>query len=84
MTKSYTLRLYVTHHLQEVVNQYHDDNGHMGVKIFAGISQYYWPKLSLGALKLFPLVLQSNKVSSEDKKSVAYRSGCIKSGTRDE
>ena len=43
-----TLRLYVpAHYRSQVVQQYHDDNGHLGIdKTFDSIRQkYYWPNL---------------------------------------
>ena len=42
------LRLYIPQHLRsEIIKQYHDDNGHMGVnKTFLSIKEkYYWPGL---------------------------------------
>lgn len=42
------LRLYVPKHLKaQVIKQYHDNNGHMGVqKTFKSVRQkYYWPNL---------------------------------------
>ena len=54
-------RLYVPAHIKEqVIKQYHDDNGHMGIhKVFESLKlKYYWPTIFKSYINI-PLIVSN-------------------------